>query len=442
MPPAVLFRLVPAAVLFVSVAAAAAQAPQAPPGPADDPKAREAFQAGKLDEALKALEAASKANPALPPPRVMLSRWSLEAGQGEQARLLLEQAAAQDPDHPEVLLTNASYALREGRLTDTILSCKAALAAADSPRWDADTRKRFQREARLGLVAAFEARGDVAGAKAVLSDLLAADPKNATLRQRLARTLFILDRPDDAFAELQRAFRDDPSVDPPELVLAQLWTARREFAKAEEWFAKAVAAHADSARVHRALTGYLLDRGKAEAAKAHLAAAQKLDPAARDTKALAGLLARHVRDFATARGVFEELVRDYPTDGFAAANLALVLAEAGHASARRRAAELAEAHVRQNPRLPEARAILGYCLLKLGRGDDAERVARSALGLGPLTPDGAYFLARILADRGAETDAQAILRLAVASTDGFVYRKEAQALLAELDQKHPPKKSP
>jgi tetratricopeptide (TPR) repeat protein len=224
--------------------------------------------------------------------------------------------------------------------------------------------------------------------------------------------------------------------------MAQLWTAKRDFPKADEWFAKAVATRGESPRVHRAMTAYLLDRGKAEAAKAHLAAVQKLEPNARDTKALAGLLARHVRDYAAATVLFEELVRDSPADGFAAANLALVLAESGDATGKRRAAELAEAHAKQNPRQPEARAILGYCLFKLGRAEDAEKVARSALGLGALTPDGAYFLAKILADRGAEEDAQKILKAAGASTDGFVYRKEAEALLAELEKKNPPKKAP
>jgi len=440
------------ALLLILLAQATAQQPKDPPKDppkdkekepsAEEQKAKEAFLAGKLDDALKALQAAAKGNPAMAPPKVILSRWCLETQQGPQARVLLEQAAAEDAAHPEVMLTNASYALAEGRLTDTILSCQAALGLAENPRWDFDTKKRYQREARLGLVAAFEGRGDHESVKLNLTALLTADPKNAQLRQRLARANFLLNRPEDAFTDLQTAFKDDPTLDPPELGMAQLWTQKPDFTKADEWYSKAVGAHSNSAKVHRGFAGYLLDRGRLEPAKAHLAAAQKIEPTARDTKSLAGLLARYSRDYATATQIFEELMRDYPSFGFATANLALVLAESGDTKAKERAIGLSENHAKQNPRSGEARAIYAYCLFKAGRTADAGNVARSAFGLGAITPDGAYFLAKILTDRGATEDAHKVIKAACESKDAFVYRKEGEALLAELDKKVTPPKKP
>lgn len=406
----------------------------------DEQKAKEAFLAGKLEDALKALRDAAKSNPAMAPAKVIAARWCVETQQGQQARLLLEQAAAEDPAHPEVLLTNASFALGEGRITDTILSCTAALAAADNTRWDADRRMQYQREARLGLVAAYDARGDYASVKNHLAALLDADKKNAQLRQRLARANFLLGKPDDAYSDLKTAFADDPTLDPPELTMAQLWTGKPDFPRAEEWYAKAVTGHAGSAKVHRGFAGYLLDRGRMDIAKAHLTAAQKLDGNSRETKALTGLFARYARDYAAATQVFEELVREHPSFGFASANLALVLAENGDGNAKRRAGELAESYAKQNPKSGEARAIYAYCLFKAGRTADAEKLARSVFGLGTLTPDGAYFVARILADRGANEDARKVIKAACESKDAFVYRKEGEALLADLDKKLPPKK--
>jgi tetratricopeptide (TPR) repeat protein len=441
-------RLFAAAFLFtVASALAFAQEPKKdppkdPPPNADEQKAREAFAAGKFDDALKSLQAATKTNPLLAPPKVVLSRWFLESGHGEQARIMLEQAASDDPSHPEVLLTNASFALREGRVTDTILSCGAALETSSAPRWDAESRKRFQRDARLGLAAAFESRGDYASVKSHLVALLDADPKNAVLRQRLARANFLLNRPEDAFVDLQTAFKDDPTLDPAELTMAQLWTAKQDFAKADEWFAKALAASPNSAKVHRGLASFLLDRGKLDTAKLHIAAAQKLEPVAQETKALTGLLARYNKDFPAATAVFEELVKDHPSFGFATANLALVLAESGDTTGKRRAVELAEGHAKQNPRQSEARAILAYCLFKFGRTADAEKVAKGAIELGPLSLDSAYFLAKILADRGSTEDAYKTVKLACEGKGGFVYRKDAEALLAELEKKVPPPKKP
>jgi tetratricopeptide (TPR) repeat protein len=425
-------------ILLLLLSSASAQQPKDPPS-ADEQKAREAFQAGKFDDAFKSLQTATKTNPALGYPKAVMARWFLEAGLGDQARLTLEQAAAEEPNHPHVLLTNAGFALRDSRFTDTILSGTAALDAAGSPRWDAESKKRYQREARVLLLLAYDRRADHAAIRTHLTALLEDDPKNAQFRQQLGRANFHLGRPDDAFADLKLAFKDDPTLDPPELAMAQLWTAKHDFAKADDWYAKAAAGHGDSAKVHRGLGGYALDRGRVETAKLHLAAAQKIEPNAKDTKALAGLLARYTRDYATATTVFEELVKDHPSFSFATVNLALVLAEAGDANGKRRAVELADVYARQNPRQSEARAVLGYCLLKAGRADDAEKVARSAVGLGAVSPDAAYFIARVLADRGNVEDAQKLLKAAGESKDGFVHRKDAEMLLAELEKKAPKK---
>jgi tetratricopeptide (TPR) repeat protein len=424
---------------LVFASSASARQPKNPPG-ADEQKAREAFQAGKFDDAFKSLQAAAKTNPALGYPKAVMARWFLEAGLGEQARLTLEQAAAEEPAHPHVLLTNAAFALRENRFTDTILGATAALDAAGSPRWEAATKKLYQRDARLLLLVAYDRRGDHAAIRTHLTALLEDDPKNAQFRQQLGRANFHLGRPDDAFADLKLAFKDDAMLDPAELAMAQLWAAKHDFAKADEWYAKAAAGHGESAKVHRGLAGYSLDRGRVEAAKLHLAAAQKIEPNTKDTKALAGLVARYTKDYAAAATVFEELVKDHPSFGFAAVNLALVLAESGDANGRRRAVELAEGYAKQNPRQSEALAVLGYCLLKAGRAEDADRVARSAAALGALSPDGAYFVARVRADRGAAEEALKLLKAACESKDGFVHRKDAEALFAELEKKAPPPK--
>ncbi|MCE9568205.1 MAG: tetratricopeptide repeat protein [Planctomycetes bacterium] len=437
-----------AAFLFVFASTVSAQQPKDPPkdppketpGATDELKAREAFLAGKLDDSLKLLQAAVKANPALSPPKVILARWFVEVRQGDKARLMIEQAAIEEPGHPDVFLTNASFALAEGRVTDTILNCGTALSLSESARWDADTKKRYQREARLGLAAAFERRGDYASVKTHLVALLEADPKNAGLRQRLATAYFLLDRSEDAFAELQAAVKEDPTLDPPQLTMAQLWTVKQDFTKADEWYAKAVAAHPNSAKVHRGLAGYSIDRARIDTAKAHLAAAQKLEPTARETKALTGLVARCTKDYPTATTIFEELVKDYPSFGFGVMNLALTLAESGDMTGKRRATELAEGFATQNQRDGPARAVLAYCLYKAGRVADAEKVARSVEGLSALNPDAAYFVARILADREAIEPAHKLMKAACESKDGFIYRKDAEALLAELDKKLPPPK--
>src|SRR4051812_1876949 len=90
-------------------------------------KAGEALAKGKADEAYKLLQEAVKKNPTLPPARLMLARLYLSVEQEQAQRVgrsILEMAAAETPDHPEVYLTNGQIAGREGRLTDIILNCQ------------------------------------------------------------------------------------------------------------------------------------------------------------------------------------------------------------------------------------------------------------------------------------------------------------------------------
>ena len=227
------------------------------------------------------------------------------------------------------------------------------------------------------------------------------------------------------------------------MAMAQFWSGKGDNAKAEEWWLKAVTTHAGSAKVQRGFAGYLLNVGRLDTAKTHLAAAQKIEPNSRDTKLLAGMYARYTKDYTTATQIFEELAREHPSFGPATFNLALVLAEAGDANAKRRASELAEGYVKQNQRSADAWSLYAHCLSKAGRMADAEKAAQNvfALGQAQLGLDGAYFVARVLADRGSNEAAHKLVKAIVEKKDWFLHRKESEALLAELDKKvAPPKK--
>ena len=425
-------------VLLLASGPALAQQPSAP-APTADEKVLALFKAQKFEEAYKELQATAKANPKAPPPRVTLARLFFEAREGSAARAQLEQAAVDDPKHPEVYILNASFAFKEGRLTDTVLNCQVALQLAADPRWDPEQRKQYIRDARLGLAAAFETRRDWSALKEQLAALLADDPKNGPTRQRLGTANFLQGRPDDAFAEFQTAFKDDPASDLPELRMSALALAQSDPAKADDWLKKAVAAHPNDAKTHRAYASFLLDSGNAPAAQLYVESATKLDATNPDTVALRGLLARYRKDLATAETIFDALNRDRPGATFAAWNLALVLAETGNKDKQRRAIELAEAEVRKNAKSAEGFAILGWCYYKAGRLDDAEKAIAAAAQAGAVSRDAAYFLARVLADKQRYDDAHKVLKSAADARGGYVYQAEAQALLNEIASKLPKK---
>jgi len=151
-----------------------------PPAPTPlPPKAIELFQKRDFDGCLEELRKAAATNPMAPQPRVQLANLFFEVRDGKMARTMLELAAKEDPEHPDVYLTNASFAFGEGRVTDAILNLTAALnEASGSTRWNGDQRSRFVRDARLGLAACYETRGSWAKAKEFVKSLYDDDKKN------------------------------------------------------------------------------------------------------------------------------------------------------------------------------------------------------------------------------------------------------------------------
>jgi tetratricopeptide (TPR) repeat protein len=399
-------------------------------------KAKETYLKGNFDEAYKLLEEAVKKDRNLPPARLLFARLLLQTqNMAANGKAVLEQAAAENPDHPEIYLSLASLALADGRLTETILSCQTVLALSGTDRWTAEQKKTLQREARIGLATAFEQRKDWTSARTHLTAWLEMEPKHGPARQRLARALFFLGRHDDANAELVAASKDEPSLEPPSIVMGRLWTLAGDLKKANEWMQKAVQKHAENARVHQAFGQWLLEQGRVPEAKIHADTALKLDPKLREAERLRGVIARHERDYATAERIFEALNRAAPADLFASNHLALVLVDQKDEHKRLRAAQLAEVNARQYPRSAEALGTLAWVYYQLGRKEDAEKLANASVSGGQATSDMVYLWAIFLNERGRADDARAALQKALEAPGVFFNRKEAEALLSQIKPK-------
>ncbi len=426
--------------------------PPKPATPTELEQAFELFKANKVPDALDKLAKAGKTNPNLSPPKVQVAQWLFQAGNGQGARALVEQAIVEDPKHPEGYLLNANFAFGEGRLTDAVLNLKAALELSADARWDADQKKRFAREARSGLIETCFARGDYPAAKEYALEVLNADPKNGVMRSRLATTVFRLDKPAEAEKEYTQAFADDPSVDPPELQLANQWQLRAvaepdaakqaaHFEKVEGWLQKAVTAHPKSAKPPREYGLWLLNAGKTDAAGPYIEAAGKLDPSGKETTVARAIWLLHKKDATAAEPLLEGVSKDAPGDLNSLSFLCLCLCETGDEKKRKRGAELADTLVKQNPKGAAGYAVLGWCLYKLGRADDAERALATVLSGGQVSSDGAYFVAKLLADKQKHEDAHKLLTGALGVRHGmFIYRADAKALLDDVAKKLPAKK--
>jgi tetratricopeptide (TPR) repeat protein len=69
---------------------------------------------------------------------------------------------------------------------------------------------------------------------------------------------------------------------------------------------------------------------------------------------------------------------------------------------------------------------------KLGRREDAEKILAQITQNNLLTTDGAYYVAKLLADRGEKDRAQKILEQVLENEPMFATRPDAVDLLAKL----------
>jgi tetratricopeptide (TPR) repeat protein len=392
-------------------------------------QAVKSFQKREFDACLQQLGKAVKAHPELPPPHALLAKLAFLANQVEMIRPALERAVAEDGQHPEVYILFGNLALVDGRLTDGAVHFEKARGLAASQRWTAEQRKRFARLCCQGEALVAESRGDWKGARTALAGWLEQEPANAHARHRLGRALFGVGEYEKAHAELVKAAEPDATIEPAAITMGWLYTRDRDLKKAGEWMDYAVKLAPESVRVRMGVASWLLEQGRADEARAHAEAAARIDPKSSEVRRMLGLSARERKDFASAEQVFQALALESPGDAWVRNQLALALAEQDDDAKRRRALELAELSVRQNPNAVDALTTLGTVYYRIRRLDDAAKVLQAVIASGTGNSDAAYVLARVRSDQGHPESARTLLRTALSAPGLFVFRNDAQQWL-------------
>lgn len=139
------------------------------------------------------------------------------------------------------------------------------------------------------------------------------------------------------------------------------------------------------------------------------------------------------KDFAKSELIFQALADQSPGDVLLRNQLALVLAEQADQTKGRRALELAELSVRQDPEGPDTLATLAHVYYRLQRTEDAEKVLQAIVESGQASSDAAYTLARVKADQGNPEVALALIRTALAAPGLFIHRDDARQWLDRLE---------
>jgi tetratricopeptide (TPR) repeat protein len=397
------------------------------------------FRERDIEGGRSLLERARSNNPKLPPPGVMMGVLWLAVNQPGPARAELEDTAVKFPGDPEPYLILGDLAFQERRITEADVLFAKATELTRSFAENAKRKRDFEIRCNAGSGAVAEARKQWPGAKQRLSAWLELDPDNASAHQRLGIVLFNLNDPQGALEQFREARKLDDKALHPELAMARLYDEAKQRDTAKKLLEQAVQSEPENAAVLLAASQWYLGHNDLPAATARADAALKIDPRSLEAKLIRGSIARVARDPATAERLFSEAHVQSPGNFLASDSLALVLIASDDKSAQQRALEMAEANVAMHregsPNQVNALTTLAWVYYTLGRREDAEKILAQITQSNRLTTDGAYYVAKLLADRGEKDRARKILEEVLANEAMFATRPDATELLETLKKK-------
>ncbi len=395
-------------------------------------RAVERFQQRDFDGALELLKKAAAEHADMPPAQIVMAQLFSQANQGNAVRISLEQAVAESPEDPEAYVIMGDIAMAQGRVTEaSLLYDRAESALANFTR---SPRRKSILDARnlSGLAAVAEARGEWELAEQRLRAWQKLDPENAVCLQRLARARFQQRNPSDALKLLREAAALDENVLTPEAQLALFYHEFGDQKNARIWMNNAIKIAPNNLRTRLVAGRWNLETNQLEDAEREAAAATKLDSKSLDANLFRGVVALFRKDYETAENYFQRAHLQSPGNFAASNNLALALIEQDNDEKRRRAFEYAVTNVRQNPRATEALSTYGWVQYRLGNIDEADRALQQAAAAGTMSPDTAYYLAVVSAEKGRRDQAVQLLNAALNARQPFSQREEARVLLRQL----------
>ena len=382
------------------------------------------------------LERARSNNAKLPPPGVMMSVLWLGVNQLQPARAELEDTAVKFPGDPEPYLMLGDLAFQDRRITDADVLFSKATELTTAFTENAKRKRDFEIRCHAGSGAVAESRKQWDTAQKHLAGWLELDPDNASARQRLGIVLFQLGKQQEALAEFREAKKLDEKAVHPELAMARLYDDAKQRDTAKKLIEQAVKSAPQDPAVLLATSQWYLGQNDLPAATLNAETAIKLDPKSLEAKVVRGAIARVARDYKTAERYFNEAHVQSPGNFPASNSLALVLVETDDKESRQRALEMSEANVAMHrdgsPNQASALTTLAWVYYKLGRREDAEKILSQISQNNQLTTDGAYYVAKLLVDRGEKERARKILEDVLTNESMFATRADAVDLLATL----------
>jgi putative PEP-CTERM system TPR-repeat lipoprotein len=339
------------------------------------------IRAGDPKRGLAALDSLPKDRAALVPAQAARARVQVALGNGPEAQKIYTQVLATDPGNLEVRIALLNLLLTANDLAGARDVVRDGLAATPG------------NPALLNAAVTLAARADGTDGALKEADALARDPGNAPASRALRGNVYMAAKQyDDAAAAYAAALKAEPST-PLAIDLSTALVAGGKTDAALRGLGDWVAAHPEDVIALSALSGLEMNAKRGDDAVPHLQA----------------VLARR------------------PNDVIALNNLAWIYQGKGDP----RALALGQKAYLLAP-TPQTADTLGWILTQQGKAGEAVPLLQEALAGAPTDPAVAYHLATALKDVGQKDQAIALLKALAADPAAFDDKAAAQKALTEL----------
>lgn len=363
---------------------------------------------------------------------ILMAQLLNQLQRGSDARSVLEQLAAAEPDRFDVHLVFCELAVRESRWLDGWMHAKAAQKTEMPAAWSQDFTAQQTQKLMLLKATCCEGRKDWQTAQTIYDSLKTADKNlSVALQTAMGRTAFHLDDLPSARQHFAMAFEQDESLNPPDLTLALLCDGAGNLEAAETHFLASLNSQSNPEQARLAYARWLIFQNQAIRATEIVTGKFENTELEPERLYVTGLAARMNQKFEHAQTIFQSLHQADP-GSFAVGNqLALVLIENTSETLRARGLQIAESNVRNNSNLAEAWSTLGWIQLRLGDVALARESLSRAASAGTLSRDTACYLAELHQQLGSTAEAQQLFAAARTSS-GPLFRQLAEPISEEL----------
>lgn len=396
-------------------------------------EAQKKYVARDVEGALELLKKAAAKNRELPPPKVMLASIHFRANNAAAGKAALDESIRDNPDSPEAFLLLAEMAIREARFTEAAMLVDKAVKNTGNYKGGEEKKKKLQERCYATLVPIAQRWKDWDQAKQYLDRWLELNPKNAVAKYRMGEVLFHQGKKKAAYESLQAAHKENDKLPDPNVIMARLFDADKDDAKARQWMNYAADQAGDKLPIKLGVARWHWQKGNIEDSKKQIEAILEADPHLPDAKYLRGIVSFYEHDYDEAKRQFESILLQNQNHLGANLHLALALLEQNTESSRRAAMELGERLRRAVPNHAGVVATAAWIYYRTGKHEAAEQLFK-ALQRQNLSLEAAYYFAKIQADRGNKEQALKLLEFVNKNPQPFIYSTDAEELAKRLEK--------